>query len=212
MSETFKKVIELHQQGKTYREIASILGVSNGTVSFHINKHKRPVVIPNTNYSTLLRPELRNQIIQLKTKGHTHKEIAKQLHCSLSIITYHTNPESRLKAIKNSTKCHKQRHPYKRKIWDFGKGKSTFTVQDVIDKFGEKPKCYITGVEIDIYKTRSYHFDHVIPKSCNGNNSFDNLGICTKEANLAKSGKNYEDFIKLCQLAIQNYLKGVNQD
>ena len=84
-------------------------------------------------------------------------------------------------------------------------GAPNFTVDDVIKKFGKSPKCYITGESIDIQKPRTYHFDHITPRSKGGDNSIDNLGICTKKANLSKNDMTYEEFVEFCQSVVDNY-------
>lgn len=81
---------------------------------------------------------------------------------------------------------------------------SSFTVKDLISRFGENPKCYLTGEQIDINKPRTYHFDHKIPKSRGGTNSIDNLGICTRDANLCKRDKTPEELIDLCKKILTN--------
>ncbi len=80
----------------------------------------------------------------------------------------------------------------------------TFTVEDVINKFGENPKCYLTGEQLDIYQPRTYAFDHIIPASRGGLSSIDNLGLCTKQANMAKSDLTPDEFYKLCKKVIQH--------
>jgi 5-methylcytosine-specific restriction endonuclease McrA len=82
--------------------------------------------------------------------------------------------------------------------------KSTFTVKDVIEKFGENPICYLTGEQIDINKPRTYHFDHIIPRSRGGDSSIDNLGICTKRANLAKHDMTPDEFEHLCKRVLEH--------
>lgn len=79
-----------------------------------------------------------------------------------------------------------------------------FTVDDIIEKFGDNPVCYLTGQPIDITKPRTYHFDHIVPSSKGGSNSIENLGICTKEANMAKSDMTVEEFVKLCNMVVNH--------
>jgi CRISPR/Cas system Type II protein with McrA/HNH and RuvC-like nuclease domain len=81
---------------------------------------------------------------------------------------------------------------------------SNFTVEDVINKFGEKPKCYLTGQQLDIHDSSSYHFDHIIPRTKGGNNTLSNLGLCSKDANFAKSDKTPEEFIELCRQVLMH--------
>ena len=61
---------------------------------------------------------------------------------------------------------------------------------------------YLTGDKIDIYDTKSYHFDHIIPLSKGGSKSIDNLGICTKEANMAKYNLTKDEFVELCRKVV----------
>jgi 5-methylcytosine-specific restriction endonuclease McrA len=81
--------------------------------------------------------------------------------------------------------------------------KPLFTVEDVIQKFGENTICYLTGDQIDINKPRTYAFDHVIPRSRGGNNDLDNLGICTKAVNQAKSDMTPDEFMNLCKKVLE---------
>ena len=74
-----------------------------------------------------------------------------------------------------------------------------FTTQDVLNKFGDNPVCYLTGTPIDLNKPETYHFDHVIPASKGGTNDLSNLEICLKEANNAKNDLNLSELYSLCE-------------
>jgi 5-methylcytosine-specific restriction endonuclease McrA len=82
--------------------------------------------------------------------------------------------------------------------------KLNFTVDDIITKIGENPTCYLTGDPIDISKTNSYNFDHVIPTSRGGTNDLDNLGILTKAANQAKSDMTPDEFLNFCKKVLEH--------
>ena len=82
-------------------------------------------------------------------------------------------------------------------------GDMRFSTQDVLDKFGETPKCYLTGIQLDLKDSTSFELDHIIPKCKDGPNTLDNLGICCPEANRAKNGMELDDFIAMCK-AIAN--------
>jgi CRISPR/Cas system Type II protein with McrA/HNH and RuvC-like nuclease domain len=82
-----------------------------------------------------------------------------------------------------------------------------FTLEELEQKLGDNPKCYLTGKEIDLSKSRSYSLDHIIPRSKGGDNSIDNCGLSCREANQAKSDLSLEDFISLCQSVVDNFSK-----
>jgi 5-methylcytosine-specific restriction endonuclease McrA len=84
------------------------------------------------------------------------------------------------------------------------KVKQKFSLQDLIDKIGNHPTCYLTGRPIDLSDGRSYHLDHIIPISKGGDNSLDNCEIACKEANQAKHNLSKDEFIKLCEEVIHN--------
>lgn len=76
--------------------------------------------------------------------------------------------------------------------------------KDLIKKFGDKPKCYLTGIELDYFNGESYHLDHVIPASKGGSNELDNMQIASKYANIAKNNLSVDELIDLCKNII-NY-------
>lgn len=84
-----------------------------------------------------------------------------------------------------------------KKIWKYPP--MTFKVQDLLDKIGDEPTCYLTGRKIDLMDGKSYHLDHIIPKNKGGANSLDNCNIACKDANQAKGNLLYGEFIELCE-------------
>jgi len=74
----------------------------------------------------------------------------------------------------------------------------------VLEYYGEETTCYLSGRHINLSEPRTYHFDHIIPVSKGGKNTLDNLGICIKEANIAKNSLTVDKFIELCQMVIDN--------
>lgn len=49
--------------------------------------------------------ELKNKILKLRLSGKSYKQIAKELNCSLSTVSYHCSPEekNKVKARKDKT-------------------------------------------------------------------------------------------------------------
>lgn len=82
--------------------------------------------------------------------------------------------------------------------------KTMFTVDQLLEKIGDSPKCYLTGRPIDITKGETYHLDHIVPRTKGGDNSLENCNIACKEANIAKSNLDLEDFYKLCEEVLNN--------
>ncbi len=80
----------------------------------------------------------------------------------------------------------------------------SFTWIDVIRKFGLHPKCYLTGIEINYEDSRSYNFDHIIPRSKGGGYGLENMGLCLQKANFAKSDLMLPEFIELCESILVN--------
>jgi hypothetical protein len=188
------KILELRSEGKTYQEIVNILGTNKGTVSYHCGKGQKE--------------KTRARSTKNRNKQHPFKR--KLEHFKFAI----TRNSVSFKAMSSFKKT------IQNKIWSFCQPLTirkkwskntmsaqdvTITFEDVLNKFGENPKCYLTGVEIDISKPKTYSFDHIIPASKGGPNTIDNLGICTKEANQAKSDMMLDDFVKMCKLIAKQH-------
>lgn len=170
-------------------------------------------------------------IISLRKTGLSYQQIANQLGCSKSLITYYCSHQGKYKHLQRTRKRRAINHPYISKYEDFIRQTSikpnkqitltitkllydklrrftnrqmNITKEQLIAKIGTNPKCYLTGDEIDINSPRTYQFDHIIPRSRGGDNSLDNLGICTRQANLSKSDMTPDEYINHCKKVLQN--------
>jgi hypothetical protein len=143
---------------------------------------------------------------ELKNQGLTYKEIAKILGCSVDGIKHHLCPNS--KSSRSTYQSKKARQdPLWRKRYSFlrGKGKTIpFSLDELKNKIGSNPRCYFTGVVIDVNNPKTYHFDHIIPTSRGGMNSLDNLALVRSDVNFAKRNLNADEFIKMCAEVVQH--------
>lgn len=185
MSELGQQILLLSKEGLSYQEIALKLSCAKSTVCYYIN--------PTQKNKSRLRTQKRRK---------KHPFISKREHFLGSKKTKYKNYKTQ-NTVRKKLQLKIETFFQDRKN-NMKYQKPDFTLEEVIDKFGENPKCYLTGKLIDIYKPHTYHFDHIKPVSRGGDNSLDNLGICIKEANMAKSNLTVEEFIELCQ-TILNY-------
>lgn len=174
-----QQIETLRSQGKTYTEIAKILGITRFKLYYHIN------------------PKYREQCKQQQVKHRNSVHPYKTKLVSFTIRSSKSSPAKNLQSHSNYRKLY-------RKVWRFNMKENHFTVEDVIKKFGEHPRCYLTNEPIDIYQTNTYHFDHIIPTSKGGPNTIDNLGICTAQANKMKCDMTPEQLLNMCRLILEN--------
>lgn len=80
-----------------------------------------------------------------------------------------------------------------------------FKTKDLIERIEANPVCYLTGRKIDLEDGRSYHLDHIIPRSKGGDNSIDNCGLACKSANQAKTDLTLEEFVQLCGEVVERH-------
>uniref|UniRef100_A0A6M3LK79 Putative homing endonuclease n=1 Tax=viral metagenome TaxID=1070528 RepID=A0A6M3LK79_9ZZZZ len=186
------KILELRKQGKSYKQISKELDCSTSIVCYHSGKGQKE------KYKK-----------RYKKYKLSHPYIPKMIHF--------INANKALKN-KQKTKYKNIRQILRHKIYDFFKNRktkmsnqSTFTVEDIIDKFSNNPICYLTGRQIDTSRSRSYHFDHMLPVSKGGKNTLDNLGICIKEANMAKNDMTVVEFLELCKDVLEYNGYGVTK-
>lgn len=180
------------------------------------------------NRTKLNNRKLKDDILKLREEGKSYRDIAFLLNCSKSLISYHCNggstklkvnsyhknKDTENKAIMKKLNSFKSRHTpqcIKTKTAGFkrtsGRNKTVvnnipegnYTTQDVLDKIGSNPKCYLTGKPIDLFKGDTYEFDHIIPIKLGGTNDLSNLQITLPEVNSAKGQLMLDDFYKLCE-------------
>lgn len=180
MSTLSDKIFELRSQNKSYNEISKELNCSKATISYYLSKDGK-----EKNYQ------------RTKKKRQTQSPISKKLE------TFRT-----VKKIKKQ----QNNHSYTAKIAIYKKlhtfngdiANNMITEEQLLNKIGPNPTCYLTGLPIDLSKPHTYEFDHIIPRSRGGDNSINNLGLCTKQANRAKSNMTKDEFINLCKLIANN--------
>lgn len=164
---------------------------------------------------------LKEQILALRENGFSYNQIEKELNCSKGTISYYLGQNQKEKANERRRKRHakdtliKKTDTFKNdkkglnnKFTHFkskGNGQYNFTYLDVKNLVGSNPICYLTGDQIDLSDPSSYHFDHIIPVSRGGDNSLANLGIASREANLAKNNMTIPELIELCYKIIEHF-------
>lgn len=186
MTKLSEDIIKLRSEGKSYLQIKQELGCSKGTICYHLgnNQKEKSYTRGKKNRLFNINSIIGRKIVVFKTriKRQSKNRILNQLKVS-SILT---------------------KKLYKFKLRKNGM-KEDYTVDDVVNKIGPNPKCFLTGEEIDLSKPSEYHFDHIIPVSKGGDNSLENLAICTKLANMSKGEMVIDEYLELCKKILINF-------
>lgn len=152
--------------------------------------------------------DIADQMVILRERGMTHRQIAEALGCARSTVGYYLT-EGAKELTRRREKRWKARVPFSGKMSDFKRGYvgegSNFTFRDVEEKIGPDPECYLTGRRIDLNKPETYSFDHIIPRSKGGSSSLDNMGLCVTEANMMKTDLELSDFLDLCEEILRHH-------
>lgn len=181
-----EKIIELNLKGFSYNQIQKKLKCSKGTISYHCGfgqkeKNNLRCKKNRSKNHNILKNKIRSFLYR---NNEANEEIN---HKNIKIKEILKSKISRFSRMKN------------------GKYKKLFNEEQLLNKIGNEPKCYLTGRSIKLDDPKSYNLDHIIPRTKGGNNSLNNCGIACKEANQAKHNMLLEDFIKLCKDVVQNY-------
>lgn len=162
---------------------------------------------------------MKEQILELRNQGKTYTEIIEIVKCSKATVSYYCSEGQKEKVKERATKYRKTnlktilskkianfmcKPGYKNHSGPNKRDQFTFTSQDLIDKFGENPKCYLTGLPINLLEPSTYHLDHIIPRSRGGKNELSNVGLATKEANETKHDRTLEELKVLCEMILKN--------
>lgn len=162
---------------------------------------------------------MKEKILKLRNEGKNYREIVDILGCAKSTVSYHCNETTKdlsnikqqIRRKKGVIKTKLQRflsRTLSEKARSFQRRKGgrliprieyNFTLEQVKEKIGEIPTCYLSGQSIDLMNGKSYNFDHIIPPTKGGNNSLENLGILTSEINWMKRDLTPDEFIDICK-------------
>jgi hypothetical protein len=170
--------------------------------------------------------QLKDKIKNLRDLGKTYSEIKEELNCSKSTISYHLS-EGQKDKTKERNKKRMDENPVIKKVENFKskkrllylKGRDfqrrhnghlknvqeyNFSYRDVIEKIGDNPKCYISGLPIDINDGKTFEFDHIKPAKQGGLNTIDNLGITKTEINRIKNDLTVYELLEYCKIILEN--------
>ena len=181
-----EEILRLRDEGKSYREIVKILGCSKSTVAYHCGKGQKEK-------NAKRRKKRRENPLVRKTDQF-------RLRKSKEKTTEKKEERSRKDVVEGIRKFQKTDSEL-RKYGSDGINKnieSTFTWQDVLNKFGENTHCYLSGEPIDLM-INNYQFDHIRPVSRKGGNELDNLGIAHEVVNQMKGDLLPEELIDWCK-------------
>lgn len=163
---------------------------------------------------------MKEEILKLRALGYSYGHIQKELNCSKGTISYHLGEGQKLKTC-NRRKKSSLLNPLGKKISSFTEKKNfdnkltmfnrsygdqlkgKIFVEEVRNKIGINPICYLSGRSIDILDSSSYQLDHIIPRSKGGENTLENLGISCKDANQSKRDMLLKDYLNLCKEVLE---------
>jgi len=179
------RIIELRSKGCTYNEIVAKIGCSKGTVAYHCSS------------------SVKEKHIKRQAKWRANNVLLKKVHRFTSAKPK-SNPE-----VGTWTATQRRILHGKRNRFSASKNSSQvtymFTIDELITKIGDNPKCYLTGRSVDLDDPRAYQLDHIIPTSKGGDNSLDNCGLTCAEANQAKGAMSNDEFLQLCKDVVKHH-------
>lgn len=161
---------------------------------------------------------LKEKILQLRDEGKSYSVISDELQCTKGIISYHCNALVKQKT-KGRTKRWRKENTLKTKIRNFNnpnqRKRTTYgnvrnpnlKEECLLRKFGPNPKCYLTGVPINLDNPEEYSLDHITPISKGGTNDISNCGLASKKANMLKNDLTYEELLSVCRTILENHEK-----
>ena len=166
---------------------------------------------------TKITKEIERQIKDLRSQNFTYRQIAAEIGCSIGVIgsvlsgahiaygTKEKKPKKKYKYVHNANPSIKRiislrlgNFRGRQKDGSIGRKNCSLSTQDVLDKIGTNPICYLSGRVLDLSDRNTYALDHIVPATKGGDNSLDNLEIVHRDVNRAKNNLLNNEFIQLC--------------
>lgn len=160
---------------------------------------------------------MKDKILKLRKEGKTYNEIVDILGCSKGTISYHCGKGQKEKYSKRRKKYYQnEKYVLSKKIDNYlnrtdkyikhkTRGKEH---KELFNKFIQNPVCYLTGEIIDLSKTKTYSLDHIEPFFISKDNSIENAGLCTRDANKIKHDLSVKELIIMCNKIIAHNQRG----
>lgn len=177
-----EQILKLKEDGKSYNEIAKIVGCSKSTISYYCGKDQRKK-------SSERQKKRRKENPLSKKLDHYKNRKSLDTRVGKFQMRLDSSAEERNGSFATSR----------------SKVKFTFNKNDVLEKFGDSPECYLTGRKINWIHPESYSFDHILPVSKGGDNSLSNLGLAHPDVNFAKGNLTIEEFVSLCKEVVEKF-------
>jgi 5-methylcytosine-specific restriction endonuclease McrA len=176
-----EQILKLKAEGKSYNEIKQILNCSKGTIAYHCG-------IGQKEKTTIRRKKRDKNLIVRKTDNFKYcpkanKKIKPNKNFVESIRKFQKRDNNTNGLVNKNIQ-------------------TTFVWGDVLEKFGEITYCYLSGEQLNLYEN-NYNFDHIIPTSRGGQNTFDNLGILHEVVNMMKGDLLPDELIEWCIKILQ---------
>jgi 5-methylcytosine-specific restriction endonuclease McrA len=160
---------------------------------------------------------MKEQILELRERGFTYKQIIETLGCSSGTVSYHLGPGQKGKNLERQRK-RRASDPLLQKLENFRDRKclqarverlvakgSSITLEQAKQLVVDTDSCYLCGKMLDYSNSNLYHFDHIVPTFLGGSNSIDNLGITHSICNMAKTNMGLDEFVDLCYTIAKNH-------
>lgn len=169
---------------------------------------------------------MKEEILKLRKEGKSYNQISRELDCSKGTVAYHCGEgqkeKSKIRSYFNKTKDGRVIYRkvyrlanFRRKIHDSLKssqrqytGKSSYSKEgreEFVKKCLKEPRCYWTGLPIDLNKPLTYELDHYIPLSKGGSNDFANIVLTSRIANRMKGDLKPKDFLEFVKLVHEHH-------
>jgi len=189
-TELGNQIKQLRKDGLSYRQIQKELGCAKSTIAYYCNDTEKENV--------------KNRKEKQKKKNIGHFSARQRLD------TFKREKYIPRKSKKFAETDNEKSKKKSNMIYHFFRrnnelNEEKFQFNDIMKKFGDNPKCYLTGRDINWDDPNTFSFDHIVPVSKGGKNTLDNLGLCCFDANQSKKDLSVEEFVSLCKDVLENF-------